>query len=195
MSRHDWDDIWQQHLGDGQVANCPCCNITVIHRGSKNAGRRNWDRGHIIPHDAEGPDILENVRPICTTCNQKDKTYASNYHYMALVLGRMTIAEADAGVTAIWEIHDRHRNNISMKKCLAIVESTQEPCPKSRKPHSYFCKVHGTNPAKHFDYQYQKYLGVTLKQLRQDYRQAALDNDMERFVIIAEIIQELLAIG
>lgn len=192
MSRIDYEDIWLHHLGNVQSANCPCCNQVVIHRGSKNTGRRDWDRGHIIPDRLYGPDILENVRPICTTCNKNDKTYASNYHYMALALGRMTLQEANASTREIWDMFDRQRNNLSMVQCLGLVHATGEACTKSRKANSYFCAVHGKKPAQHFQYQTQQHREVLLQQLWQDYYDAGIERDAEKADIVADMIYELI---
>ena len=137
MSRLDWDDIWQFHFGDVESVKCPCCDKNTIQHSI-----RNWERGHIIPARKHGPDIYENVRPICKTCNEKDRKYDSNFHYMAIQLKRITIQEANEKVTEIWRIFDYQRKNPDMTLCVGIVQKTGKPCICKRKPNSLFCMRH-----------------------------------------------------
>lgn len=191
MSRIDFDDMWEHHNGKAKTVMCPCCGIWRIHKEAvaKN-GRlsRDWVRGHIIHHKNLGPDIYENVRPICHHCNKHDEKYDSNYHYMTLALNRMTLVEADQGVKAIWAMYKRQQENLDMVRCLGCVQSTGEACTKKRKPHSYFCTVHG----KKADQQLRWYLIKIMKQeldlLWEKYYYAGIDKDEERSEHLAEVI-------
>jgi len=190
MSRLDWDDLWEHHFGKSSAVNCPSCGEWTIHK-SPRGKYRDWIRGHIIHHRNHGPDIYENVRPICTTCNSRDKSYDSNYHYMAIALGRMTVEEADMGVKMIWDMFERQRMNLDMVRCLGEVQSTGQACDKKRKPHSYFCKVHGRKA----DQQLRRYqirlLTLELDRLWQRYYDSAVINDNDLIDDLADSIDNI----
>ncbi len=55
--------IWDKYIGDNiRNAKCICCNITQISIESFHAG-------HIISEKEGGKTTIDNLRPICSTCN------------------------------------------------------------------------------------------------------------------------------
>jgi len=197
MSRIDWDDLWSHHIGDVAVVECPCCGKNTIHRNPCIVGKngkltRDWVRGHIIPasrRGVRGPDIHENVHPICIQCNKDDQEYATNYHYM-VSLKRMTIEEAERKIREIWDTFDYQRQNPQMMLCLGTVISTKKPCERERKPNSLFCGVHGKSRV---DYHFKQYetriLEADLEVLWQKYYDAAGDEEASEYT--ANLIEEL----
>jgi hypothetical protein len=106
MSRINKDHVWEQYFGHSLIELCMCCQNVLIYRYAfsdpflPKPNKRNWHKGHIIPARLTGPDIMENLNPICRECNEKDKKYKSNYHYR-VKLKLMTKEEADIGVSYI----------------------------------------------------------------------------------------------
>lgn len=80
MSRKDRKHVWTQIAGDKKRIRCPCCRKKVIVR-EKNG--KSWEIEHIIKLCYGGPDIYENLTPICVKCNSDNKPYYSMYDYMA----------------------------------------------------------------------------------------------------------------
>lgn len=191
MSRIDWDDLWRHHFGDVESIQCPCCNNALIFR-DKNS--RSWERGHIIPASKHGPDIYENVRPICLACNNNDKKYESNFHYM-VYLGRMTKDDADRSVKEIWMAFDYQRQNFHMVLCLGTLKPKDKgqkgkPCDKKRKPNSLFCGIHGKGSVDHHVRQYYgRMLEKNLELLWQAYYDAAGDPELSQ--MLADDIEQL----
>src|SRR5207248_595719 len=54
---------WNEYVGPqmGQ-AMCFCCGCEPILRS-------NYECGHVVARAKGGPDILSNLRPVCSTCN------------------------------------------------------------------------------------------------------------------------------
>lgn len=56
--------IWEKYIGKEKgEGECYCC-------GRKNITMREFQAGHIIPEHHGGPPTVENLRPICSSCNQ-----------------------------------------------------------------------------------------------------------------------------
>lgn len=133
MSRLDRAYIWFFHFYSSDEALCPSCLTTVMSYES------DWQKGHIIPARKPfcGPDIYENIRPICKDCNSKDKHLPSNYHYMVKI-GKMRQEDLEPALKKIWtrdqEIKDHHALSI----CGVSV------CSHNKIPHSQYCKHHRT---------------------------------------------------
>lgn len=56
------DKVWVTYIGENFKSPCPSCNlyeITALH----------FYIGHIIPKCRGGNDTIDNLRPICDTCN------------------------------------------------------------------------------------------------------------------------------
>lgn len=141
MSRLSPEDIWSHHNGSLLMVKCPSCGVDVLERDAVDK-KRNWVRGHIIHAKNLGPDILENVRPICLHCNKEDKKHNlySNYHYM-VKLRRMTSQEADRACDAIMKLYDERRKNPHLDQCIARKQDGKW-CTFKKKPHSAYCEVH-----------------------------------------------------
>lgn len=129
MSRIPRKDVWRRAHGMSHEAPCACCGV-IIKRDSAT-----WERGHIIPARLLGPDIHENIQPICLRCNIEDKQYPSTWHYAAHI-GKITTAEADSRVAAIWKTFDRQREDPSLRRCLTV------HCKHASKPPDMFCAKH-----------------------------------------------------
>lgn len=54
--------VWLTYIGDVESGRCLCCNVAVI---TKNG----YDCGHVVAEARGGPATLQNLRPICKTCN------------------------------------------------------------------------------------------------------------------------------
>jgi hypothetical protein len=74
---------------------------------------------------------------------------------------------------------------------LGQVQSTGQDCTKKRKPHSYFCAVHG----KRADHQLKQYLikimKLDLDSLWQKYYYAGINKDEEQSEHLADVIDRL----
>jgi len=54
--------VWKKYMGSKQEGKCYCCNITTI-------DTFNFEGGHVISRKNHGPTTIENLRPICRSCN------------------------------------------------------------------------------------------------------------------------------
>ena len=60
--------VWQKEYGSLTSGHCPIYNCkNDVSRNISNS----WQCGHIISLKHKGPTNLENLRPLCTPCNQK----------------------------------------------------------------------------------------------------------------------------
>jgi hypothetical protein len=87
----------------------------------------------------------------------------------------MTVQEADQGVAAIWAMYERQKENLGMVRCLGVVGSTGQDCTKKRKPHSYFCAVHGKKADQQLRGYLLKIMRVELDRLWQKYYDAGVN--------------------
>jgi 5-methylcytosine-specific restriction endonuclease McrA len=55
--------LWKQYFDNCIKGNCYCCKEEIDALG-------NWEAGHILAAALGGPDTIENLRPICSTCNK-----------------------------------------------------------------------------------------------------------------------------
>ena len=58
--------VWEKEFGNALHGKCPLpnCNIILFKQHDPS-----FQCGHIIPKSKGGKKILENLRPICSTCN------------------------------------------------------------------------------------------------------------------------------
>ena len=63
--------LWSEHFKNSIQGNCQCCKTEVI---SKN----NFDCGHIISEKNGGKVHLDNLKPICRSCNSSMGTTNMN---------------------------------------------------------------------------------------------------------------------
>lgn len=55
------DQVWVTYVGKKYSGSCFCCNKEI----NVNA----WHCGHVIAESKGGPTTVENLRPLCSTCN------------------------------------------------------------------------------------------------------------------------------
>ena len=157
MSRINKDRVWEEYFGHSLMELCMCCQNVLIYRYAfsdpflPKPNKRNWHRGHIIPDRLTGPDIMENLNPICRHCNDKDKKEESNYHYR-VSLGLMTKEDADKGVARIRASAQKHITNPEFYECIASIKGGKK-CINKRLPHTAFCGIHKKKETSHL----QKY--------------------------------------
>lgn len=63
--------LWSKHFDNSIQGNCQCCKTELI---SKN----NFDCGHIISEKNDGKVHLDNLKPICRSCNSSMGTTNMN---------------------------------------------------------------------------------------------------------------------
>jgi hypothetical protein len=78
--------LWAKYFGDTMSGICHCCKTTPIHS-------TNFDCGHILSEKFGGSVHLDNLKPICRTCNSSMGTqnmddYMEKYGLDKLVLGK-----------------------------------------------------------------------------------------------------------
>lgn len=66
--------IWKRYIGDCLESKCYCCDITTI-------SALNFECGHINAEINGGDESIENLRPICSSCN-KGMGVKNMYEYM-----------------------------------------------------------------------------------------------------------------
>ena len=146
-------DVWYFHFGAKYSAICPCCKANTLY-----LYQNNWIKGHIIHDKNDGPEIYENIRPICLECNQDDQSYDDNFAY-AVALGTMTEEERERGLTMIREAHaKRLREEVMhekdpMRKCISMTRKG-DGCKHPRKPGSEHCARHGMKTEQRIEYEY-----------------------------------------
>lgn len=74
------DEVWMKYCGDHILSKCYVCEREI----SYMQGR--WECGHVISYATGGEDKVENLRPICFTCNRgmgtsHMKEYCINNNY------------------------------------------------------------------------------------------------------------------
>lgn len=141
--------IWYYHMGLTMRGKCMCCGSTDITYNALTDDVDEWHRGHIIPAKDTGPNIYENIHPICRRCNSNDRRHKTNYHYMVW-LGRMSTADAKKKLEYIRYMAGLYLKKRSLLKCEAMVTSTktkrQRRCRYNKKPGMKYCGHHGPDP-------------------------------------------------
>lgn len=95
---------------------CPCCLICKISRTESGT----WERGHIIPTRNLGPDIYANIRPICVRCNEQDKKFETNYHYMVHI-GTMQPDDLNPALARIRHMYNLQEIHPERFQCRAVL--------------------------------------------------------------------------
>lgn len=74
--------VWDRYSrgGDTFLGLCYCCNKAINYKE-----KGTWEMGHIIPHSKGGSENVDNLRPICFSCNRAMKDmnmddYINEYH-------------------------------------------------------------------------------------------------------------------
>lgn len=52
---------WRKYIGDSMNGNCWCCAGVITFE--------QWHAGHVVPASKGGPDKVDNLRPLCSSCN------------------------------------------------------------------------------------------------------------------------------
>lgn len=151
MSRLDRQWVWFFHFGNASEVICPCCRSEnkKIHRVGDD-----WERGHIIPAKEPhlGPDIYENVQPICKQCNIDDKQSKSTYHYMVSIK-TMNQEDLEPAIQRIRDAEADRKNNPGIYRCVAHLVAKKSGgsrknkaprCKNKKLPWSNYCGVHRT---------------------------------------------------
>lgn len=96
------DLTWQKWVGDHIAkAKCLCCGINDIKMNSFHCG-------HVISEADGGPTTVENLRPICATCNLSMRTqnmvkFKENHGLGTIGAGQQTALHAQAAQVSINE--------------------------------------------------------------------------------------------
>lgn len=116
--------------------------INIIHR---DGGGDSWHKGHIIPHSKHGPDIYENIKPICNRCNGEDRKYPTNYHYR-VVIGTMLAEDLKPALAKIKQFKTVYEENATICHCDAVYTprgaKREKRCENSRIPGTRYCGIH-----------------------------------------------------
>jgi len=77
--------VWKKFIGNGTEGLCFCCRVTKINCLTS------YSCGHVIPESNNGPLIIDNLRPICSSCNSSmgtinmekyiEKNFPDNYYF------------------------------------------------------------------------------------------------------------------
>ena len=54
--------VWKAHFGEAMTGSCFCCRKVL-------EALDDWHAGHIIAHANGGRDNVDNLRPVCISCN------------------------------------------------------------------------------------------------------------------------------
>lgn len=60
--------VWKKYNGNEEITKCPIKNCKNIINNTKKNG---WECGHITSEKNGGETIIDNLRPICQTCNKR----------------------------------------------------------------------------------------------------------------------------
>lgn len=186
MSRLDKFHIWDFHLAGFSKARCLCCNKTWMYRDAKKGQKGEWVKGHIIPASNLGPEIYENIRPICKTCNVEDKSFRDSYFYMVSI-GTMSPETREKEIEKIKTLGAELAKDRTPINCLV--------CEHRRKPHSKFCGIHDKTD---YHKKYAIYVRSFIKLLEQDLKllNFLLQNDGpdEEIQIVTKCIEDSMKI-
>lgn len=72
------NQLWRKYFGDKMKGECYCCKSEID-------ALENWQAGHIQAASLGGSDKIDNLRPLCSTCNQSMSNmnmddYIKRYH-------------------------------------------------------------------------------------------------------------------
>jgi hypothetical protein len=156
-------------------------------KDAKKGEEGEWIKGHIIHHKDLGPEIYENIRPICLECNKEDKRFVDSYEYMVFI-GTMTAATRKEEIEKIKTLGERLARDRTPINCLL--------CENKKKPHSEYCGVHDRTD---YHFKYKKYVRLMERQLERDltllnYLMNNEKENREEIKIVAEVIQDTLKV-
>jgi len=88
MSRVNRIDLWNRYFIK-DTGLCLCCKKAILLRDDETT----WHKGHIIGDKDRGTGCMDNLWPICVSCNNASKPFTSTYTYMAYI-GTMSLEHA-----------------------------------------------------------------------------------------------------
>ena len=179
--------MWEAYFGNNPTANCLACSKTIIRDAPKHT-TGGWARGHIIHAKNGGPDIIENVRPICEDCNVQDKFSATSYHYM-VGIGKLDQEECDRRLAIIKNIQIASIANPLVLKCIGRTCSG-ERCTNNRKGFRVVCGIH--DEEQHVKVYEKEALLQMAKGIESRLQAARLINDLEAIKINQEALWEIV---
>jgi HNH endonuclease len=127
------EHIWSYHMGLNMKGKCLCCEETEITYNAIKGDASYWHRGHIIHKRHAGPDIYENIRPICVQCNKADKNFETSYHYMVIIRPQLKL-DVYGEINRIKYLAWYYLENPSILKCVK--------CGNNKMPKSEYCGNH-----------------------------------------------------
>lgn len=87
------DLTWQRWIGDNIAkAKCLCCGINEIKMNSFHCG-------HVISEAMGGPTTVDNLRPVCATCNLSMRTQNMNTFKETHGLGYLSQEKKDNNIS------------------------------------------------------------------------------------------------
>ena len=90
------DLTWQRWIGDDIAkAKCLCCGINEIKMNSFHCG-------HVISEADGGPTTVDNLRPVCATCNLSMRTQNMNTFKETHGLGYLSQEKNDNNISIEW---------------------------------------------------------------------------------------------
>ena len=72
------NQLWRKHFGNSMKGRCVCCQNEID-------ALEGWEAGHVEAAANGGSDHIDNLRPVCSTCNKSMSTmnlneYINRYH-------------------------------------------------------------------------------------------------------------------
>ena len=64
--------VWKLYFDEEEHGNCFCCDKEICKKASEPT--KTWNCGHVVSDHDGGEITVENMRPVCFTCNQQMKT-------------------------------------------------------------------------------------------------------------------------
>ena len=90
------DLTWQRWIGDHIAkAKCLCCGINEIKMNSFHCG-------HVVAEADGGPTTVDNLRPVCATCNLSMRTQNMNTFKETHGLGYLSQEKNDNNISIEW---------------------------------------------------------------------------------------------
>ena len=90
------DLTWQKWIGDDIAkTKCMCCGINEIKMNSFHCG-------HVVSEAMGGPTTVDNLRPVCATCNLSMRTQNMNTFKETHGLGYLSQEKKDNNISIEW---------------------------------------------------------------------------------------------
>jgi hypothetical protein len=193
MSRLKRNDIWNTYFPWKTEGICLCCRKAKIFLFATRGNYGSWNAGHIIHQKDMGPDIYENIRPICENCNKNDKTYPTSYDYMVdgIYPPTMSREQANEGISRIKSIAIARLQNKDTMKCIGKKKNGQN-CENNKKGNSLFCGIHEANGEEHLNNYGLEITESNIDMIKRRLRN--FDVDEEEIQILKELLNCYLSV-